>query len=237
MGYLLTYMSAQHLYGMYIDFGGFNMDVTTYTMILVTKLWGLSWAYADGAKIQKDLTPDQNQRKVVHFPTILEYLAFVYYCCGCMCAPFIEFSDFKNWIELSGHYKTLPRGPGGVPKTIVPLLKRVLAGIMCLAFHLGVSVGLGIVTSTVGKPDFAQIGSMWYKIYYYFIAMTGQRFIYYVPWCFTDAANIAAGLSYSGSVVRKDGQEEHEWKQINCVFVYDLETSKSASELTKYWNH
>lgn len=35
------------------------MDVTTYTMILVTKLWGLTFAFKDGAMDMKLLTPDQ----------------------------------------------------------------------------------------------------------------------------------------------------------------------------------
>jgi hypothetical protein len=33
---------------MYTDFGGYNMDVRTYTMLLMTKLWGLTFAYKDG---------------------------------------------------------------------------------------------------------------------------------------------------------------------------------------------
>lgn len=148
------------------------MDVTSYTMILVTKLWGLSWAYSDGAKLSKDLTPDQNQRKVVHCPTILEYLAFSYYCCGCMCAPFNEFSDFKNWIDFSGHYKTLPRGISGGLKTLVPVFTKLLTGVGCLIVHLIFSVGLGFHTEVVGEKEFANMGSFGFKVYYYFIAMT-----------------------------------------------------------------
>lgn len=29
------------------------MDITSYTMILFCKLWGMSWAYMDGAKAGK----------------------------------------------------------------------------------------------------------------------------------------------------------------------------------------
>lgn len=112
-GFVITFLSLQHIRQMTIDFGGFKMDVTSYTMILCTKLWGLSWAYADGAKSSKDLTPAQVERKVVQFPSLLEYFSFVYFGMGCLCAPFHEYSDFKNWIEFSSHYKTLPRGPVG----------------------------------------------------------------------------------------------------------------------------
>ena len=63
---------------MVTDFGGYNMDVTSYTMILMTKLWGLSWAYKDGGVKLDTLTKDQLQRKVMHLPNILEYLSFVF---------------------------------------------------------------------------------------------------------------------------------------------------------------
>lgn len=52
-------MSFQHIYRMIYDFGGYRMDVTTYTMLLVAKLWGLAWAYKDGGvKDESELTQD-----------------------------------------------------------------------------------------------------------------------------------------------------------------------------------
>jgi len=47
------------LYAMYIDYGGYNMDATTYTMILVAKLWGLGFCYKDGELDDSKLTKDQ----------------------------------------------------------------------------------------------------------------------------------------------------------------------------------
>jgi|TARA_B110000285_G_C15023095_1_gene562672 hypothetical protein len=57
---------------------------------------------------------------------------------------------------------------------------------------------LGIVTSIVGKPEFAKIGSLAYKTFYYWVAMSGQRQAYYIPWSLTDAACIVGGLAYNG---------------------------------------
>ncbi len=39
--FVLGYLSSQHIHSMLTDFGGFNMDVSAYTMILVAKLWAL----------------------------------------------------------------------------------------------------------------------------------------------------------------------------------------------------
>ena len=158
---------------MYLDFGGFKMDVTSYTMIVTCKLWGLSWAYADGAKTEKDLTAEQNEKKVVKMPTLLEYFSFVYFGLGCMCAPFHEYSDFKNWIELTSHYKTLPRGPTGFFQTIIPVLKKISLGLIHLVLHLYVVVYSGMSCSLNGKPEFADAGGFGYKVFYYWVSMTG----------------------------------------------------------------
>ena len=36
------------------DFGTYTMDVSSYTMLLVAKLWGLAWAYMDGERYTID---------------------------------------------------------------------------------------------------------------------------------------------------------------------------------------
>ena len=48
--YLLIYMSTQHIVSMMKNYGGYDCDVTSYTMILFCKLWAMSWAYMDGGK-------------------------------------------------------------------------------------------------------------------------------------------------------------------------------------------
>lgn len=58
MIFVFGYMSGQQINSMINDWGGFNMDVTTYTMILVVKLWGLGWAYRDGGMKDDKLTKD-----------------------------------------------------------------------------------------------------------------------------------------------------------------------------------
>jgi hypothetical protein len=49
--YLTLYMSGQHIYSMYTNYGGYDMDVRSYSMILLCKLWATSWAYKDGGDL------------------------------------------------------------------------------------------------------------------------------------------------------------------------------------------
>jgi hypothetical protein len=44
---------------MWVNFGGFNLDITTFTMLLICKLSALAFCYKDGAEKDEDLTDEQ----------------------------------------------------------------------------------------------------------------------------------------------------------------------------------
>lgn len=95
---------------------------------------------------------------------------------------------------------------------------------------------LGLSCSDVGKPEFANIGSLPYKTLYYWAAMLGHRQVYYIPWSLTDAACILGGLGYNGEI-ETNGQKEHTWDKIICVKSFHMESANSAIDIMKYWNH
>ena len=57
--FVLAYLSSQHIYRMWVNFGGFNLDITTFTMLLICKLSALAFCYKDGAEKDEDLTDEQ----------------------------------------------------------------------------------------------------------------------------------------------------------------------------------
>ena len=152
------------------DFGGWRLGIKSYTMVLVTKVWSLGWAYKDGGMPKEKLSNDQIERRVEKMPTMLEYFSYVFFVGGCIMGPFIEFSDFKNWIECKNNYKSLQIG--GL-FTMKPSLKRLLQGFGCMALHLFFVVVLGFKTSFCGTAEYKTCGSLAYRIFYYFMAMTG----------------------------------------------------------------
>mmetsp|Transcript_30249 Transcript_30249/g.46265 ORF Transcript_30249/g.46265 Transcript_30249/m.46265 type:complete len:217 (-) Transcript_30249:30-680(-) len=62
--------------------------------------------------------------------------------------------------------------------------------------------------------------------------MTGQRMMYYVPWCFTEAACIACGLGYNGVVNNKIL-----WDKIVCIEVLGVELTTTPLVMMAKWNH
>ena len=127
--FVMAYLSASHIYRMWTNFGGWDMDITTYTMILTAKLSALGYCYADGAEKEEDLLPEQKQYRVKELPTVLELCSYVFFCSGCIVGPFFEFADYKMFIERTGRYSS-------IPSTFVPALKKFLLGKLCLGVHI-----------------------------------------------------------------------------------------------------
>ena len=58
MAFVLVYLSSSHIYRMMTNFGGWEMDITTYTMILTCKLSAMSFCYKDGSLPDDKLRPE-----------------------------------------------------------------------------------------------------------------------------------------------------------------------------------
>ena len=120
--FVMGYLSGSHIYRMWTNFGGWDMDITTYTMILTAKLSALAFCYKDGGvKEDKDLLPEQIERRVKKLPSVLEMASYVYFCSACICGPFFEYSDYVQYIEETGRYKN-------IPSTFKPALLKFLKG-------------------------------------------------------------------------------------------------------------
>jgi len=56
--FVMGYLSFQHIYRMYKNFGGYDMDITTFTMVLTAKLSALAYCYKDGGEKDEKLLPE-----------------------------------------------------------------------------------------------------------------------------------------------------------------------------------
>jgi hypothetical protein len=85
--------------------------------------------------------------------------------------PFLDFRDFKDWIELKENYESLPRGKKGGLATLLPALERLLHAFIFLILHIILSSILGYSASVCGSKEFINY-SFLYKFIFYNLAMT-----------------------------------------------------------------
>jgi len=164
---------------MWDNYGGYEMDITTYTMLLFCKLWGLSWAYMDGAKLGKfritkgkvdsELTDYQTEHAVHELPSFLEFNSYILFFGGCICGPTFEFAYYRDWIALQGQYKTLPRGfPNGFA-SLKPSMARLAEGILYIVLNV-VMLMAGYDAELCGTAEYAN-GDFLTNTWFYVVSM------------------------------------------------------------------
>jgi D-alanyl-lipoteichoic acid acyltransferase DltB (MBOAT superfamily) len=130
--FVMLYLSYQHISRMIRNFGGYDMDVTTFTMVLTAKLSALAYCYKDGGEKDEKLLPEQKDKKVEKLPNVLELLSYVYFPSACIVGPFFEFADFKMYIEKTGRY-------ANIPSSGKQALLGFLRAKLCLVIHMGIA--------------------------------------------------------------------------------------------------
>ena len=161
-------------------------------------------------------------RRIVKLPTPMEMASYVWFSNACALGIFFEFSDYKRFIERSDEYKN-------VPSPILQSLKWLVLGIFCLVFFMIASPYFDV--EMCYAPEYMEY-SVAYRVFYFYMAMNIRRFYYYNPFCMSTGAVIASGFGYNG---RDKGDDK--WDKVISVFIWELETSSSAIEMLRYWNH
>ena len=171
-------------------------------------------------------------------PSLFEFLGFVWQISGVIMGPYIEYADFKNWIDLTGNYKKMPAGSKG-PASIIPALTKLLIGFASMATFIIFTEFLGFSIQFCGTKEYLTCGSLPYKILYFYMAMTGQRFFYYAPWSFSDAGVIACGIGYNQlhSSTPLEKENNYLWDRVYSIKIWELETAATSVVMMRHWNH
>mmetsp|Transcript_11453 Transcript_11453/g.19371 ORF Transcript_11453/g.19371 Transcript_11453/m.19371 type:complete len:248 (-) Transcript_11453:49-792(-) len=97
-------------------------------------------------------------------------------------------------------------------------------------------VGFGFEMSFCGSEEFVTYRSLPFRLFYYYMCMTAMKMMYYVPWCITDAACIACGLSYNGKKLL-GGVKRDTWDYIVGVYILGVELEGTPLKMMANWNH
>jgi hypothetical protein len=85
-----------------------------------------------------------------------------------MIGPYLEYYEYKNWIDLTGPYQDLPVGTF---QNVVPALTRMCQGFLSMFLHLFLTVYLGYSVYFCGTKEYQSV-SMLNKFLYFYVGMT-----------------------------------------------------------------
>ena len=103
----------------------------------------LALNYKDADKRNRDKLTDREKKMMVEeVPSLLTYLAFMFFPAQAISGPFVEFALFNQYINLEGHYAKL-----GTFESWPSAFKRFVEGIGCIAVTL-------LIPIYIGQPEY-----------------------------------------------------------------------------------
>lgn len=239
----LLYLSITHLYRQLYDYGSYTLDITGPLMVITQKVTSLAYSLHDGLiRSKEELTPIQRQEAIYKMPTTMEYFSYVFHFQALMAGPVIYYRDYMNFIHgqhikstksLADHYDENAEQVEEVvsePSPSKVVVKKVIASLACAALFVYFIPSFSI--QRIKDEDFLKNTSIFYKIWYIYVATLMVRFKYYHAWIFAEAICNNSGLGFNGY----NKNNEPLWDKFANVDVLKFEVSLNMRESIAYWN-
>lgn len=240
----MTYLSASHIYRLYVDYLGWSLDYTMCMMVLIVKTCTLAYNVYDGRQLRK-LKPDQtlhrrtdlHQFRVDHsidyIPSPLQFYSYIFFYAGVLVGPCFEYKDYEQFTSESVFRRD---GLKSIPSTVLPSLKCVGRAMLC---YIGIYVASVMpVMGYINTPAYTTSkNSFIHKCVYMFVSVTVVRFKYYFAWLMAEAGAVSTGLAYNGKHTdAKSGATAYNWDRVSNVNIVAVETATNFSIITNNWN-
>ncbi|KAG6918210.1 hypothetical protein DXG01_015803 [Tephrocybe rancida] len=211
-----------------------TMEITGPQMVLTMKLTTFAWNVWDGRRKAADLDKWQTEKRVVEYPSILEFLGYAFYFPGILVGPYLDFQEYHTLVNETvfddDKVKEKVKGSRKLPSG----RKRVAYGKMVMGLiYLGIYVVLG------GQNNYSTALTPWFMEHNLFVRiflfqMYGflERSKYYAIWTLTEGASIITGLGFTG--FSASGQST--WNGAANVKVLEIEIPSNFKVLLDSWN-
>ncbi|KAI8904410.1 MBOAT, membrane-bound O-acyltransferase family-domain-containing protein [Gorgonomyces haynaldii] len=205
--------------------GDTKMDQTAPLMVMVQKLSSFAWSCRDGVMQENKLTPRQKKDRVTEreYPSILEFAGYVFFFPGFLVGPSCSFSDYIQFVNRRGDFKSIPEGREG-------------AAMKALGWALGSGVLMAVLAPTMNHDHLVLLSltaaPIYKKLFVIFVAGSVARFRFYCAWKASEAACILTGLGYAGP----SATLEERWSRLENVNIPGVELSQTPRDVMIHWN-
>eukprot|EP00612_Vaucheria_litorea_P000872 CAMPEP_0171452384 /NCGR_PEP_ID=MMETSP0945-20130129/512_1 /TAXON_ID=109269 /ORGANISM="Vaucheria litorea, Strain CCMP2940" /LENGTH=470 /DNA_ID=CAMNT_0011977037 /DNA_START=40 /DNA_END=1449 /DNA_ORIENTATION=- len=239
--FLLSYLSASHIYCMYVNYMGWTLDFTGPQMLITMKLSMLAYNIYDGRRIEQLQTPTKNPKKdsvnkqrmkfaIKTVPNPLQYFAYTYCFATVLAGPAFEYKGYVD--ALTGEAYRTKTSNGGklrIPPRAGPVLKKLTMGLLCVVifqvFTPHFPIGLIAAPETIAMPFIPRYVFIWFLLLV-------VRMKYYFAWKVTDGSAVLCGFGYEG----KDEDGKHRWNGVETMDILGFEFAENMTGNTRSWN-
>ncbi|KAG5731995.1 Lysophospholipid acyltransferase [Termitomyces sp. T112] len=230
MGHLTINHVIRAIYGL----GYETMEITGPQMVLTMKLTTFAWNVWDGRRPATDLDKWQTEKRIIQYPSLLEFLGYSFYFPGILVGPYLDLSEYRSLIHETvfddDKVKEKTKGDKKLPSG----RKRNAYGKMVMGLiYLGIFVVFGGNNnySTALTPWFME-HQLFVRIFLFQIYGFLERSKYYAIWTLTEGASIVTGLGFTG--FNASGQST--WNGAANVKVLEIEFPSNFKVLLDSWN-
>ncbi|XP_053214469.1 lysophospholipid acyltransferase 6-like [Panonychus citri] len=233
LGISMLYLSYLHLIRQMEDYGGYSIDITGPTMIIVQKVSSLAFCLHDGrGRLEKDLTLEQKQLRVTRIPTLLEFLSYVFHFPSVMCGPLVYFKNYLEFIDGTNFSKHI-ESPEAEKRSAHPGFAVIRK--LSVSFFFAIMIVTYAPKFPITKlyDDKFLADSSFIMVIAYMLAVPAiARFMLYFAWHYGAACCNAAGLGFNGF----NSKNEPKWDLLDPVDILRFEFSHNLREALATWN-
>ncbi len=230
------------------DYGSWKMDITTICMMNLCKHSAYAYNYQDTVEITENSDIEESvktRRKInsVKEFKILEYIGYIYFYPTALMGPFLEFSDYINFIKEENDYQYIPK-----LKCFLDSLKSIIYAVLFGAIYV-IFKNYSSVNFYFNNLDFANNNdsqkflnffslkefknpseiSFYHKIIFYSLLMF-QKYKYFVAFFLSEGCCIASGVAYN-----KNDDKNNKIKNIEISVIENF-LSVNISKFFQNWN-
>eukprot|EP01095_Lingulamoeba_sp_RSL-Kostka_P018258 TRINITY_DN995_c0_g2_i1.p1 TRINITY_DN995_c0_g2~~TRINITY_DN995_c0_g2_i1.p1 ORF type:complete len:501 (-),score=134.73 TRINITY_DN995_c0_g2_i1:180-1682(-) len=241
--FAMVYVSICHIYRMYWDWGGWEMDHTGMQMVFTLKVTAFGFNLADGYQLEQSKKKDSKvkppsdemiRRSINKLPNLLEFYGWVYFYPTLLVGPKIEIKDYLNYMDMTQF------DDGKIPSTIAPSLFVLLKAIAFMPITI---LADNYLVQFLATDDFKATPVL-FKLFYLWRNTALYRFKYYFAWYLTEGGCVSCGIGYKKETIKKKdektGKEVEEtmirWDRFKNMQWLKVEVPENCRGLIHNWN-
>lgn len=241
--FMMAYMTASHIYRIYVDYMGWTLDFTGPQMLLTIKLTSFAYSHFDGTvdmpRIKKELEDEtaskgrramystRLRRSIAKLPNLLEYFGYVYCFTTYLAGPAFGIKEYLMVCNGTKHAKGEAVPSRWLTALSVTLQAFFFVGLMLWGeAHFPISNAfdkewLAKTSDVSWRGWFENAGRVWLALFFI-------RAKYYFGWLLSEGSSIISGFGYHP--IKKN------WRGSANVDWFSFETAQSVRVGSRAWN-
>ena len=215
----MLYMTASHLYRIYIDYMGWSLDFTGAQMLIVIKLSSFAYNYYDGVVDKNQSTSKvydiRRKYAINRIPSLLEYFGYVYCFTTFLAGPAFEIREYLQVATTGGATLGRTTSDGRKRAALLKLITGVFFLVIYTLFAKQFPVDNLYSVENAARPFYLRIAYIWMSIFFI-------RIKYYFAWKVAEGSTVLSGFGFQG--YNADGSAKG-WHGVSNVDVVAFETA------------